>query len=294
MINEIMFKWASTNTSSLCPNLPIAIPVSSNAQKTDLTSTSIASTAHRAFYISEILEDITRFLDSESILKVRNVRSIWRAIVAVVLGSQFRMAYPCPAIAYGELIPSGLNWMQPDEAEILEVNQAVSDRLDPESKSSCNRTSFYYPARISQASCLPEDLWTAFRNLWNLDYRFPPTRMRPMSLEAEDNRWFDLSQFVLNPYFAEIFDGRLRKHYGHIEIALHPQPDPLTRSAFLKQKCLGSLVRPMFATAPPCKGLGLYVSTSAHLYDNTYPVRLAHIHDEDGIKVGQLLDALDE
>jgi hypothetical protein len=51
----------------------------------------------------------------------------------------------------------------------------------------------------------------------------------------------------------------------------------------------------MFATEPPCKGLGLYISTSALLNDNEgYPTRLAYIHDDNGIKVGQLLDTLEQ
>jgi len=98
-------------------------------------------------------------------LEVHNVSLLWRATVTIVLGFQFRMAYPCPAITYRDLIPSGLEWMQPDEKEIAEMSKKVFDLLDTESKSPGTYFRVYYPARVSQATNLPEDSKTAYRNL---------------------------------------------------------------------------------------------------------------------------------
>lgn len=61
-----------------------------------------------------------------------------------------------------------------------------------------------------------------------------------------------------------------------------------------------STLRSMFLTRPPCKSVGIYrsaytsihVSDYAHLAENTGKELLVRLNDADGIKLGQVIDAL--
>jgi hypothetical protein len=190
--------------------------------------------------------------------------------------------------------------MPPTEAEISDMSREVFDRskifdyADSASSESYSEH-MYHPACWSQAECLPEALWFAFRKLWNFYHSHQATYSPLLSLEPFDNRWLDLNQIKLNPYFSHLFGKRLRQKYGRVEIEMLASPSHLTKSPFATLDSLNYLIRPMFATQPPCKGLGIYIIPSVIRDEKNgfFPTPLAYIRNDDGTRIGKLLDALE-
>jgi hypothetical protein len=177
---------------SLC-TCPVAISAPSQSQMLKFLNSSTASKAHRVLYIPEIIERVVIFLDSQSIMAVRMLSSAWRATVAVVLGSAFRSHYPCAPIDYYEKIPPGLNWMPPIETEISDMSREVFDRskifdFADSAPSESYSEQMCHPACWSQAECLPEALWFAFRKLWNFYHSHQAIYSPLLSLKPFDNR----------------------------------------------------------------------------------------------------------
>lgn len=83
---------------------------------------------------------------------------------------------------------------------------------------------------------------------------------------------------------------------GQPEINVVSGREMLTRSPFIKHEFLASLLRLMFATSLPCKGLCIYTSRPYGLQGLSVVCirRLKHILADDGIRIGQLVDALQE
>jgi len=292
MLDHLIAQWKAVNKNHARYNGIRAATVTTS--KSSQPKPQCTSKAHRALHIAEILEMIVDLLDPESMLTLRAVSTTLRATVTVVLGLQYRKNYPCGPIEYYEEIPQDLNWMQPTAAEIAELELNIHNRSIPGFRS---RDQFVYPARITQAQCLSNTTCIATRNLWNshinsfvhnIDWvpYFP--------LDTSDNRWLDLSQIQINPYLSHCFGHRAQEIDGRLEIKLLSSPNCITRSPFVTLGSLSSLVRPMYATQPPCKSLGIYV----HYADVPDPYdwirRIATVEAEDGVRIGQLADALDQ
>jgi hypothetical protein len=147
-----------------------------------------------------------------------------------------------------------------------------------------NMVNFFWPARLHQALSLPSYIDVAYRQVW------AQTIIAEYSL-APGPRWLDLSQVHFNPYFTALFEVCIRFPYGHCSIDLVPGQRYLTASPIIRSKELGDLVKGMFVTQPPCNGLGIYVDGEG-LHHRTK--RINNVHSEEGVRIGQLLDSLDE
>jgi len=71
-------------------------------------------------------------------------------------------------------------------------------------------------------------------------------------------------------------------------------PAYTSRSPFLTLDSLSTLVRPMYATQPPCKSLGIYVPISVAQFHHRRIRHLAFVEAEDGVTIGQLVDAIEQ
>jgi hypothetical protein len=143
---------------------------------------------------------------------------------------------------------------------------------------------FFWPSRLHQALSLPSYIDVAYRQVW------AQTIIAEYSL-APGPRWLDLSQVHFNPYFTALFEVCIRFPYGHCSIDLVPGQRYLTASPIIRSKELGDLVKGMFVTQPPCKALGIYVHGEG---SHNQTKRINHVHSEEGIRIGQLLESLDE
>jgi hypothetical protein len=135
---------------------------------------------------------------------------------------------------------------------------------------------------MAQAESLSEATWTAYRKLWNFTYQGPQLTP-PLSLESLDNHGLDSSQIELNPFFRR-----------RTEIDLLVRPNCITTSTFANLDSLNHSIRPIFVVQSPYKGLEIHIITSPmHDHDNGhYPTLLARIRDDDGVRIGQLLDTI--
>ena len=288
MMDQLIAQWKAAKNSHprYTGTRTASVPKQSSQPKPRCTSR-----AHRALHIAEIIEMIVGLLDPESMLSVRSVSSALRDTVAFVLGLQYRKKIPCDPISYHQLMPSGLDWMPPTETEISELDLDIRNRSVP---NSTHATRFLPTARIVQAQCLPTATWTATRNMWNSKYSRYVDRVLQLSLDASDNRWLDFSQIKINPYLSHCFGDRAQETDGMFEIKLLSGPELITQSPFARLESLSSQVRPMHATQPPCKSLAIGVCISDAREERMWIRRLALIEAEDGVRIGQLVDALDE
>ena len=292
MMDHLVAQWKASNNSHARHTGIRAATVTTS--KSSQPKPQFTSKAHSALHIAEILEIIVGLLDPESMLTLRAVSTTLRATVSAVLELQYRKNYPCGPIKYYEKIPQDLDWMKPTEAEIVELELDIHNRSTPGFRS---RDQFVYPARITQAQCLSNTTCIATRNIWNshINSRYRNDDWVPsLPLDTSDNRWLDLSQIQINPYLSHCFGDRAQGIEGRLEIKLLSSPNYITRSPFITLESLSSLVRPMYATQPPCKSLGIYVHYARAPDHNGWIRRLTTVEAEDGVRIGQLADALDQ
>ncbi|KAF1967537.1 hypothetical protein BU23DRAFT_658950 [Bimuria novae-zelandiae CBS 107.79] len=115
-------------------------------------------------------------------------------------------------------------------------------------------------------------------------------------------QWLELSQIVINPLLEVLFhdSDRLSEKFAKLEITLPDHPThSLVDPSRLSNELL-DLVRPMYATQPLYKALGIYCLDNRPMHPlwvREFKVSLAPIgsvRNANGITVGELLDALDQ
>ena len=87
--------------------------------------------------------------------------------------------------------------------------------------------------------------------------------------------------------------------FGKIQIAL--RPDITTKHSLLEPHITTSLlqlIRPMFVTQPPCRVIGMYhyrkttsPLTDMEHYEYSNKTLLTRVHNDEGIRVGDIVDA---
>ncbi|KAF1849535.1 uncharacterized protein K460DRAFT_268072, partial [Cucurbitaria berberidis CBS 394.84] len=201
-----------------------------------------------------LLENILRRATPRAQYAAWKVCIAWRDMVAYILRFQFRSCYPCSPVDYGQIIDPDLQWLQASEEEIAGLEENVNI-IRQETYPNCSH--FFFPARLVQAPNVSEDtlnfIDTVFESRFVLD-------MTGFPLQHE-RRWFDLSQFVFNPYFLDVFGDHLQLKLGRCEVVLPPKIGDFAFPSSLREPVLGELIRSMFLTQPPCKALGVYMPT---------------------------------
>ena len=266
-----------TSASVPQPTLDTSIPQPS-------ISPIFAGPVHRLLLIPEMLELILRQATPETQHTAWNVNRLWRSTLEHILAYQYRSCYPCPPVEYGDRIRMDPNipWITPSNDELALVEQEVAGASR---KSLQELTKVYYPARVAQAISLSEEAYSAIATSYER-LRWKSPESNPID---QGRRWLDLSQFKINAHIAELFGSRMEAKLGRYEIALKAGANqPCLLRGSLPDGKFSELIADMFLTEPPCKALGVYVDQP----HQTILHRLGRICDEDGIRVGQFLDAL--
>jgi hypothetical protein len=257
-----------------------------------------STSEHRVLRVPELLDEILGHTGADAQLAAWYVSKAWRASAASVWRRN-----PCAPVEYGECIGPAelaLPWLQP-EAEVLKAFE--QEFCDLESRNSLRAT--YFPAVLTQVSSVAiqyyqDGLDHAKKDWEDLRIGRVPTSHEPASKAV----WLDLSQFRLNPYLSIAFGDRMAVRRGRCEIALRPSKlHPIHGTSRLPASFL-AFIGNMLVCQPPCKTLGLYHycprQSEVYLYDSedsedrsqSFLKLLLRIHDDQGIRVEQLLTAL--
>ena len=245
-----------------------------------------SASVHRLLLIPELLELILRQATPQAQHTAWNVNRLWRRTVEHILAYEYRSYHPWPPVEYGDRIDiqTGISWVQPPDDEIAHVEQETATASQ---RPLHELRQVYYPARIVQASSLSGAAYLAIQDAYER------LQWKPVETDTVDQsrRWIDLSQFMMNPHVVELFGDRMQLKLGRCEIALKAGTgQPRLVQGSLPSGNFANLIADMFLTEPPCKALGIYMTQphSHHLH------LLVTVSNEDGIRVGQFLDALQQ
>jgi hypothetical protein len=118
---------------------------------------------------------------------------------------------------------------------------------------------------------------------------FGPPRMAAFPSQANEPTWLDLSYFVFNPHFVDLFSDNLQLRLGRCEITVNDKlGNHLSAQASSMDPFVGNILQSMFLTQPPCKSLGIYMPGVSYLGMNL----VTRVCNADGIRVGHLLAEL--
>jgi hypothetical protein len=237
----------------------------------------------RVLLIPELLEMILQYAAPSTQYTAWNVNTTWRSTIKHILGSRHRSAGSQKPVDYGQVMETSPLWLQPSEEEIAEIEQFAATLS---SKTHREATERFFPARIVQARALSLEASTAIYTAWERFYQQVPQSLS----QATDEHWCDLSQLRFNPYFLDLYSGRVQLKLGRCEITLRPGTQRLLYKRLLPEADFTQLIGSMFLTDPPCKAIGVYVPRVGS--GSLEPV--AKILDVDGIRVGHLLSTLQE
>jgi hypothetical protein len=249
-------------------------------------SPNLSASVHRLLLIPELLELILRQATPQAQHTAWNVDRLWRRTIEHILAYECRSYYPCSPVEYGDRIDiqTGISWMQPSDDEIAHVEQETATASQ---RPLHELRQVYYPARIVQASSLSGAAYLAIQDAYErLQWKLAET-----DAVDQSRRWIDLSQFMMNPHVVELFGDRMQLKLGRCEIALKAGTgQPRLVQGSLPSGNFANLIADMFLTEPPCKALGIYMTQqhSHHLH------LLVTVSNEDGIRVGQFLGALQQ
>lgn len=177
--------------------------------------------------------------------------------------------------------------------------------LPPGSTRGYTHKVLYFPARFTECENLSPTCRALLENFYaeqSHHVNSTISGINPDGMQSLQSRHrLDFSQCRLNPYFGALFDSRLKTPSGRVEITLRKNVP--VESALLRDLATADVVstlRSMFLTQPPCTSVGIYrnaytsihVSDYAHLAESTGKELVVRLNDADGIKLGQVIDAL--
>lgn len=259
-------------------------------------------------HVPELVENIIRFADAETQIHAAwNVSSLWRHTVTHVVATSdlSRQSQLSKAVEIHGLLDLDVTNILPEpsaedfqkfENELLllqELNEPLEDA--PANKWSGIYPP-YWPAHIYASNALPSherDLYDKIR--------------RPFALRWRSNRWFDFTQFKMNPYLQTVFSQQLSESVGNYEFQLQSlhQSNNLVFGIVPHLQPLIDLIGSMQLTEPPVKAIELCVQVpfahperpgpSEHPLSSYDKMHTAiHVLNENGLTCAQLLDALGE
>ncbi|KAF7452555.1 hypothetical protein PtrM4_059310 [Pyrenophora tritici-repentis] len=230
-----------------------------------------------------------------------DVSERWRSCAVSVISSsrnaeEFRFPSVCEPIKYGQLIEFELPELKPGPDEIS-VFRVHLHRLLERRRNTMNQKYLYFPARLTQQRDLPDDI---AQTLNALDVeQMHELHGVILSVSRDTNvSWLDLSQVHINPYFHHLFarDGRIQHVFGRWEIKLRSPSDiPLIKRT-PNTNLLIDLIGSMHITYPLCKTLGIYhtvIGTEVMMSSPSQNAFISRVHNDDGIRVSELIDALE-
>ncbi|KAI4924175.1 uncharacterized protein J4E92_007256 [Alternaria infectoria] len=259
---------------------------------------------HPVFQIPEMLDLILHFSGPQAQVRALQISAAWRtSAISVITNRRIQEAFlspsTAPVIEYGQLIDDAAYVLpRPCTRQIeqfgLHVNRMISWR-----NKSYYPNYIYFPACMAQLSDLPSSTASSLNEL-DIGQRSIDYHDNTFSVSRDtDLFWLDFTQLQINPYFDLLFSekGRLLQRLGRWEISLRPDATPghlvvgNSPSDMLLVHAIGS----MHITNPPCRCVGIYC------YDAVVfgacggaPALLKRIRNNDGICVGELLDALED
>ncbi|KAF2178418.1 hypothetical protein K469DRAFT_695476 [Zopfia rhizophila CBS 207.26] len=273
-----------------------------------------SSAGSRVARIAELLEEILRYTNTVTHLVALGVCKKWKDIAVLITKpstatEDFTLAYPCPPVKFGDLVPQELRWLEAPAEEFEYLNEELDtdlgwtrdgiyrgmDRFNNPNMPNIVKT-ICYPARITQAPNATSDqiygvkffyheqlLWSDIETLLSYTYNYRLTA-----------KWVDVTQFKFNPYFTGLFQDSFEIINGLSEITLQP-------SSLLKDgvgwhnlpKASTDHLNSQFVTQPPI--ISLNISTWIPQLRKPRVRKALHIinvKNDGGIRTGELISAM--
>ena len=267
--------------------------------------------SHRAVDVPELLDAILEQAGLEAQLVAFSTSQTWRRSAVALIGSHSMGPFWHPKdepIQYGErlTVPHSLLCAPgPREREEFIVTMRDDLRRRPMPP---GQKYIYLAGKFTQQTDLPDDVRAdldrldadqeegrtvtvfALRRFNAHKSRDPPSQVY----------WLDMSQLRLNPYLLTLLRGRAHHRRGRLEVDLRPNVlvGQLIVDGSRYPTALLEYLGPMFFSQPPCKVLGIYRSkrdaTRTRLGQGSSLQLLQRLHNKDGIRVGEVLAALEE
>ncbi|KAI4642946.1 hypothetical protein J4E93_007015 [Alternaria ventricosa] len=258
-------------------------------------------TEHKLFQIPELLDMILDIAGPKAQIQALLVSTAWRTSTIAVISSlknvnALRSLPHCTPTEYGNIIDwEGQGPLQPGAEDTAQFGLHVARRLDVRSNAEGFKY-IYFPAYFAQSPGLPDTVAHMLNDLDVSQRDYSRIQVSSVSRDAE-LYWLDLSQFRINSYFESLFsDGCFRQHLGRWEISLRPRATSHTLlvDASASNALLLEAIKSMQIAYPPCKSLGIYHFDPGTLsWRGTYAF-LRRLRREDGIRIGDLVEALQE
>ena len=262
----------------------------------------INRTEHQVFQIPELLDLILSFAGPQVQVRAQQVSTNWRFSAMSVISNPknmeiFRSLAPLPPVEYGQLLDDATRSLpEPDSQQIEQFGLHV-DHMISWWRKLYRRRYVYFPAKLAQRDDLPNGIAQSLNELdvgqRHGDYH---DSIHTVS-RTTDLYWLDLSQFQINPYFDLLFSekGRMLHRLGRWEIGLRSNATSETLvlgDSSSSEKLLVQAVGSMHITNPPCRSLGIYCYDNCVFPTHGTHILLKRIRNNNGIRVAELLDAL--
>jgi hypothetical protein len=254
---------------------------------------------HKMFRIPELLDAVLHFAGPTVQIVALNVSRAWRCSSTSVIGSRknldgFRFPQPCDSVEYGQSFDPGRSEPVLSMDEMKRFGLQLHRTIERRQRTLGNKY-IYFPARLTQLHDLSTDIAQALDTL-NNEQSQPLLRGITPSPGNTKVSWLDLSQVQINPYFEHLFtrDGRIQHHLGGWEITLRTSLNAQVLDRTPDIQLLLESVGSMHVTYPPCKTLGIYhTATDTEESRPGFNKLLSRVHNEDGILIKELIDALE-
>ena len=255
-------------------------------------------TEHKLFQIPELLDMILDIAGPKAQVQALLVSTAWRTSTTSVISSlrnvnALRSLPLCTPTEYGDIIDwEGQGPLQPGDEDAAQFGRHVARLLDM-------RKGFkyiYFPAYFAQSPGLPDTVAHILNDLDVSQRDYCRDHVLSVSRDA-DLYWLDLSQFRINPYFESLFsDSCFRQHLGRWEINLRSEATfrTLLVDASASNALLLEAIKSMQVVYPPCKSLGVYHFDPGMLSWRGIYVFIRRLRRDDGIRIGDLVEALQE
>jgi hypothetical protein len=248
-------------------------------------------TQHRALLIPEILDEILRQADASTIHAAWQVSKRWResAETAITWKRGRQAAWIGPStlvVEYGQRLDPESPRRQPTPEELSVFVAELAKLISNQSEvfETC-----HLPAIFTEKYDLPE---ATAQRLNDFEDRMGGLYDQQAVSRRPHCYWLDFTQLELNPFLDVLFAQPVVVKSGRCEIGLSESLlRPELSASFLRN------VGQIFFTHPPCRSLGLYVHNPEGARDDQDPIYsrfrfLERIHNEEGIRIEQLLRAL--
>ncbi|KAJ4344839.1 uncharacterized protein N0V89_012583 [Didymosphaeria variabile] len=307
LINTRIDSYEITPIKHDIPSSPLMAEASSDFN--------VGSASNRVFRIAELLEKRLRHANSSVHLIALSVSHEWRDVALYIMrpssvANDFAHAYPCPPVKFGDRIPEQLNnWLPATTEEFddllaeLELNlpwdrdgiYRSMDRFQMSDRPNIIKT-VCFPGRITMAS-------NATSRQVYAPQVFSSEQLMGVDIDVNLHyhcrrvyvpKWVDVTQFRLNPYFANLFQDAFETINGLYEISLQPPCPTDSGSTWdsLPPAAMNYLAT-QFLTQPPV--ISLNVSTWIPMMNKPRVRKALHIinvRNEDGIRVSELIAAM--